>query len=53
MGKRDEYALENAPFSSGGYADVYKAVRKSDGLQVVFKRNRNRMDHEAKKKIDA
>ncbi|WP_309890618.1 serine/threonine-protein kinase [Archangium sp.] len=51
MGKRDDYALENVPFSGGGYANVYKARRKSDGLLVAFKRNRNRMDYESNKRL--
>lgn len=49
-GRRDDYALEAAPFARGGQADVFEARHKASGQRVAFKRLR-RTDEEARARM--
>jgi Protein kinase domain/Mrr N-terminal domain len=42
VGDRKSYRLPARPFATGGQADVYEAVRKSDGRVFVLKRAKDR-----------
>jgi hypothetical protein len=42
IGNRKAYRLPAKPLQIGGQAEVYRAVRKADNTEVIFKRSRNR-----------
>jgi serine/threonine-protein kinase len=38
MGRREDYSLEAQPLGVGGYSEVFRAVQKTTGATVAFKR---------------
>jgi Protein kinase domain/Mrr N-terminal domain len=53
VGNRKDYRLPPRPLAIGGQAEVYEAIRKSDGTTVVFKRSRNRSSpHRMRREIE-
>jgi len=51
MGDRRDYSLEAKPIGSGGFAEVFEAVRRSDHARFAFKRLRNESDEESRARL--
>ncbi len=51
LGNRKAYRLTARPLATGGQADVYEAVRKSDNTQLILKRARGGSDPRMRREI--
>lgn len=49
---RKAYRLPSRPLATGGQAEVYEAVRKSDSKLFIFKRTRNRFGPRMRREIE-